>query len=287
MSLSPHTTAQLGYRGSPWRTIGSGIVLGIVAVALFFMLRMMEQQALSVEMPWIFVKLYEFGGVWGVSGAVGLLAAGTLAWGIAGLVRRPAQGTIPPAQAELNSALAAGMGFSLEELEINRRGQLSPRQQQQIADLSFKGTVGSAIAGLVGLLVTAGAFAYVYFFAPTGAALRDSLPASQVLPIAGGVLGFVVLLIIGSIVRNGGFGSRGLRAAEGRVKLSSTSLHGASRAVSQAMGYGSAACAVQIGRQRFAVKQQVLDAFLDGGRYRLYYIPNGAAPYLISAEALG
>lgn len=183
------------------------------------------------------------------------------------------------------------VGFSADELALNRAGRLSERQRVGLQRARTGGrrfllVMLGVLAGFVVLIV-------VVLVPKLNKQQDDSGDKLPIVPIVAGVLALVVLLIGLSVVRS----RRRLdRLASGRVletsgpaRTRARRMHGN---VESDLDYGEGVrYELTIGVATFFVAgQRVLDAFAGGGVYRAYYAAGGGHAVmnrLLSAERIG
>lgn len=282
-----------GAPGRPWHTVLGGLLIASLSVGIYYYLTYLENQSLragaTVRVHWLLALLYNTGGKPLAVGFFVLVGLITLGVGVAGLLRQGSTAYEPPvSHDELNALLMPVLDFTAEDLASNRQGQLTERQRDRVNSLRKQGSISTLISALVAVLSIAGIGTYALFFAPSGAALRQSILRE---PVAQAALGVAALLIVGSlivaVVRNTQLGGRGLKVVEGNVKLIAKSMPITAAAVSGALGYGTRACSIRVGRTTFRVQESVLNAFKHGAVYRFYYIKHTPAHIILSVEALG
>jgi cytochrome c-type biogenesis protein CcmE len=191
------------------------------------------------------------------------------------------------------TVLAGRLGFSVEELALNRTGRASPAQLARLQRDRKRGRWWLVFVALFAVAFVAVAASIMI------AQLKDhgdkSSSSVPVVPIVIGVLAFVVLLVTLSLVRS----RRSLdRIASGDVHQVTGPAHGRVRrmhgnvADPSAPGSGTSGSLryeLTIGDVRFFVAGRgVLDAFADGAGYRAYYVAGGnrVMNILLSAEAV-
>jgi hypothetical protein len=189
------------------------------------------------------------------------------------------------------SRLAAVLGFTPEELIMNRTGEASDRQRATLQRKRSSGLIGLAFVGV--FAIGFGIFATVYL-APK---LNDNQHGSSKAPITAivwGAVGLVALVVLLSALRTL---RRLRRMSSGKVR----EVTGAARTRAHRMpgnmsdsvlpDYGGGIRhELTIGKTLFIVRgQAVLDAFDQGGTYRAYYTTGGGKLFnvLLSAERVG
>ncbi len=175
-------------------------------------------------------------------------------------------------QGNIDAALAASFDFTAEELELNRRGELSERQEQMISAQQRRSGVFTIVAGAA---ITASV-------AVIGAILLLSADASGAAVAAFGAVLAIVVLLFATSVLVGRRKSTDLR--ERRI----TSVTGLARTrhkrtVSQ---YGGVDLyKLKIARTKFALANKAqFGAFSDGARYSVHFIKAPGAPLILSAS---
>lgn len=146
--------------------------------------------------------------------------------------------------------IASALGFTLDELALNRAGKLSPQQSWD----ALKGALTSGGLVVVALLAV---LAMVLVVRPTG--------GLRFLYYGLGLAGVALLVLLGwqAIL---GAARKTVVTAEGALDLHGT-------------GKGTVAV---IGRARIPVSHRGLEVLRNGGRYRMYYL--GDANRFLSIE---
>ena len=189
--------------------------------------------------------------------------------------------------------LGAVLGFSADELERNRAGQLSERQQGTLQQMRRGGLTGLIYIGVV--VIGFGIFAGVYLIPK----LNKHQHGTSKLPygaIVYGALALVVLIMALSIARTrrrlGRLASGTVHEVVGPAK---TRIHRIAGNVGDlggdgAPGYGGGIrLELTIGKTMFFIPSQaILDAFVTGATYRVFYSTGGHRVYnrVLSAERL-
>jgi hypothetical protein len=202
------------------------------------------------------------------------------------LSARRGSATIPAMMPSGLPDLAAVLGFSPEELMLNRAGRVSDRQQALLRRARRYGLVWLLIVGVA----MAAFIAVILLFVLPKLNKNDAGEGSvKTTPIIVGVVAFVVLIVIVSIVRTRSsltkLGSGVVHTASGpastrvrRMRGNDDSDHGTG------LRYE-----LTIGRTTFFVSgQSVLGAFVEGAPYRAYYAAgrNRVLNRILSAEPL-
>lgn len=197
----------------------------------------------------------------------------------------PGSATIPAMSPFGPASLSGVLDFQPEELMLNRAGRVSARQ---LAVLRRARRWGSMWLVFVGLVVLAFVGVIVLVLLPQ----LDSRPAgdgpAQTTPIVMGVIAFVVLLMLLSILRTRHSLSR---FASGAIHVTSGPAHGRVRRLGGNLedAAGSVRYELTIGPTTFFVRGPgALAAFIDGAPYRAYYAAGHgrAMNRLLSAEPL-
>ena len=183
-------------------------------------------------------------------------------------------------------SLGGVLGFSPDELMLNRAGRVSERQ---LALLRRARRTGSLWLGFVGLCVVGFVALIVLYVLPKLNTKHEGEGAVQTTPIVVGVVALVVLIMVLSIFRT----KRSLsRLASGAVHTASGPAHGRVRRLASnedsEVGGGLRYELTIGGTTFFVAGQSVLAAFVDGAPYRAYYAAGHgrAMNRLLSAEPL-
>jgi hypothetical protein len=193
---------------------------------------------------------------------------------------------------ENNDYLMQALGFTPQELMMNRGGIISQEQKARLqAKLGQQRQVGMKIVAIViviTLVVGAGLLVFNPEITRNLKAAFDTNPLIFVIPVAALVLW---LLMIGAgFARSGraSFENARLLAVSGQPKLKIGGAYPYSTAglVMTAAGQDTQSYLVQMGKLKFYVDAATYQGFAEGHPYCLYYIPYGRVPLLISAEAL-
>lgn len=299
MHISTSTSRRgFGAPKRPWGNIATGILIGLGGFGMYLHIGSEEAGGGVISMPLVLAKLYELGGKTMVAGFFELIAVALIGMGVVELTRRAlvASPPVTVSQNDLNTLLMPALDFSAEELALNRDGQLSLRQREQLTILAGRSRRATVIASALVALILAAIGAYVFFFAPTSAALRYSMAANStmatVVPLT---LAIAVLVLGGSLVfaflRSTSLYQGKVREVAGPVRLREVAtramqqrimLHAAEQVSGRELRMG----AINVRGVRFYVPRSALNALKDGAVYRFYYVANGPTPVLLSAEAL-
>ena len=180
-----------------------------------------------------------------------------------------------PTTAQQNTlALMQALGFTGDELLLNREGQHSARQAARITQeykaRSSYSFFQIAIA-VVGMFIAGFLISLRRPFL-----LRSFGPGAVIAVIVTGVILFLIILLVFSLIRRG-------RTRQGRWRVRRVT----GRAQVQVSGSASRPGAiVRIRRTRFAVPDVVRGAFMPGRPYSIYYVGGRRGGLLLSAEAM-
>jgi hypothetical protein len=153
---------------------------------------------------------------------------------------------------ELNR-IAATLGFTLEDLALNRAGQLSPHQ-------SWDASKQALIASAIGLLFLAGIAAVIAVGAKSGGRVRFLYYV--VCPLVVVIVAYVCSTSIGAAIK------RTVLHSEGTLKMNGT-------------GKGMVA---KVGHARVLIPTDALNVLKNGDRYRIFYL--GVSESFLSIEPL-
>jgi hypothetical protein len=191
---------------------------------------------------------------------------------------------------ENNYYLMQVLNFTPQELMINRSGALSEGQRERLqARMGQYKQSGTRVIAVV-MLMTAVAFAAVFFLSDAGESLRELLstnPAYLVIP--GVALLFWAIMVIAALANSGkiNFDKARLMVITGKAKPKKVrTYYGPAAVAMAAAGPNALNCTVKIGRVQFYTDEETYKGFAKGLNYRVYYLPNGRMPLLVSAEAL-
>lgn len=175
----------------------------------------------------------------------------------------------PPSHARLLQVFA----WSMDDLVANRRGSLTPRQQQILARHIAIGSWSSRLA----MLVFLGSVAFFIIGAPV--LIQEESVPQQVLPALGATV-VVVLGIVGVFV---GIGMRRLRTLR-RANISV--IEGPMRRATKHIRNGRwTAYYLWVGGMRFQLmSEQQYKVFVEGRSYRIYYILYPPTQLILSLE---
>ena len=179
------------------------------------------------------------------------------------------------ATTDVSDPLAAALGFDAGDLRANRSGELSRQQRERFAagwaKLSADEDKAQAVFRIVG-----------------AAGLIASIGVAIIVGLSGGedrlksVLTWVVIAFTWGVVLALGFGkmvhsptATPLSAVEGSASLSTE----------EGVGWGDDYDVLRVAGLEFQISKKVRAAFVEGRRYRCYYLA-AAAPNLISAELI-
>jgi hypothetical protein len=182
--------------------------------------------------------------------------------------------------------LAGVLGFSPDELMLNRAGRVSERQ---LALLRRARRVGSLWLVFVGVFVAGFVAVIVLYVLPQLNKKHAGEGSVQTTPIVVGVVALVVLIMVLSILRT----KRSLtKLGSGTVQVASGPARGRVRRLHSDENTdigGGLRYELTIGGTTFIVSgQSVLAGFVDGASYRAYYAAGHgkAMNRLLSAEPL-
>jgi hypothetical protein len=166
--------------------------------------------------------------------------------------------------------------FTAEDLDFNRRGQLSPRQTKQIMDRTRKQKRTMLIAALVGIGI--GTYLALPFIQ------EMSLEAASLGQLIGAVvvLGLSLLFFSGLSEKPSGQ----VIPVEGRVQFisrESSTTHEDGTMTTDTLFY------IVVGKEEFQVRTDQFDAFTQGHVYRFYKAGNSVfeSSNILSIEHLG
>jgi hypothetical protein len=201
------------------------------------------------------------------------------------LLSRRRGATIPAMMPSGPPNLAGVLGFTPDELMLNRAGRVSERQ---LALLRRARRVGARWLVLVGLVLAAFAVVIVVVVAPKLSTKTAGEGSMQTTPIVVGVVAFVVLIMLLSILRTrrslSRLASGAVLATSGQAQTKVRRLGGNEEDYGGGMRYE-----LTIGSTTFFVGGRgVLAAFAEGAPYRAYYAAGHgrAMNRLLSAEPL-
>jgi uncharacterized integral membrane protein len=172
-------------------------------------------------------------------------------------------------------ALGAALGFSAEELELNRSGRLSAAQNARLQSDRRKATVRSVVVGLLFLVI----FGVIAAIVIPQISKEKTQGSSSEVPIVIGVLAFMVFVLLLSLIRTR---ISYARRASGRVDrvegVAKTRVHRVRGNVGDPssgwVGYGGGIrYELKIGGHMFFLpSRDVLHAFEAGQSYRGFYV---------------
>ncbi len=156
----------------------------------------------------------------------------------------------------MNEKLMAAFGFSADDLAHNRRGELSPAQQERVKKNTGKNKGIFAILGIIALTI----------------AIFLSLPLLQSMSFAGTsplkLFGIAALLAVSLLFFSCLFEKSTVEIGqvEGNVQFISreSMIDDDGTQIAQTSFY------IVIGKEEFAIKSEQYDAFMQGHRYRVY-----------------
>lgn len=180
--------------------------------------------------------------------------------------------------------IGAALDFTDKELQANRAGRASERQQARLGKSRSRGLMANVVMALV-------AIAFVVVILVVVLPKIPKQQAGKSVPIVAGVLAFFLLVMVLSFIRTR---RRLNRLGKGKIQqttgVAKTRIHRMRGNVvdssAPGLGYGGGIrYELTIGSVRFFVPSQaVLDAFEDGRTYRGYYAGRGLISTLLSAE---
>ena len=190
--------------------------------------------------------------------------------------------------ARRDAAIGDALGFTPEELALNRQQRLSDRQRVTLTTNRSRGRAGTMVIALV---VVVFAVLIVVFLVPKLTASQATSASVPIVPIVIGVLVLMFVVMGLSMFRTrrslDQMASGKLQLAAGPAKTRAHRLPGnVVDSSAPGLGYGGGIrYELTIGSVRFFVPgQAVLDAFEDGHHYRGYYVGRGVMNTLLSAE---
>lgn len=179
------------------------------------------------------------------------------------------------AETPANERLLRAFGCRLDDLVANRRGSLTPRQQQLLARQI---RIGSWSSGLAALMIVV---SLAFFLVGAPLLIMDGPIPPQALPYFVGTA--VVVLAIVSV-----FIGIGIRRVQRLRKAQISVIEGPIRcSTRQIKGGRWTAYYLWIGRLRFQLAtQQQYKAVAEGTSYRIYYIHYPPTQMILSIEEL-
>jgi hypothetical protein len=190
-----------------------------------------------------------------------------------------------------NTYLMQTLNFTPQELSMNQSGAISEEQKARLQArmMQYKQS-GTKIIVVVLLMTTIAGVAFFYLNPETGASLQELISTT---PVIGVVLGATLLIwlimLIVTLARSGkvDFTNAKLAMVSGKAKRKKIDMYyGAAAVALEAAGENKLNCTVKIGKVLFYMTETMYDGFADGLNYRVYYVPYGRFPLIVSAEAL-
>jgi hypothetical protein len=169
------------------------------------------------------------------------------------------------------------LDFAQDDLQANRAGYLTERQQRLLESVRRTRGCSSRVALIVILVSALGVGLAPLLFGGSESAGGEQT-IRQVLPYTLAVAGVVVLIMLVALLV-GYARSRDVR--DGRVSIAEGNAHLATRYL---MRLRLTAYYVQIGGVRFQIGQDEAEAFTEGEFYRVYYVKDPPAHVVLSAE---
>ncbi len=183
--------------------------------------------------------------------------------------------------------IAAVLGFTTEELMLNRGGAMSDRQRAMLRGKQRSGSAGLAFVAVFAVVFGLFAAAYVVPKVSDGS-------TAPIAAIVWGVIGVVLVIVVSSWLRTlrrvGRLTSGKVREVVGAARTHARRLPGNMSDPAMPAYGGGTRYELTIGKLTFFVRNRaVLDAFTEGGSYRGYYTGGGGRLYnvLLSAERIG
>jgi len=182
--------------------------------------------------------------------------------------------------------IGAVLDFTDEELQANRTGRASERQQARLGKSRSRGLMANLFMALVAIAFVVVILVVVLPKIPE----QQSGQSVPIVPIVVGVLGFFLLVMVLSFVRSrrrlNRLGNGKIQQTTGVAKTRAHRMRGNVVDAAPGLSYGGGInYELTIGSVRFYVPSQaVLDAFEDGRTYRGYYAGRGLVSTLLSAE---
>ncbi|PZS37022.1 MAG: hypothetical protein DLM58_00485 [Pseudonocardiales bacterium] len=183
--------------------------------------------------------------------------------------------------------IGAALDFTEEELQANRAGRASERQQARLGKSRSRGLMANVVMALAAIAFVVVILVVVLPKIPK----QQSDKSVPIVPIVAGVLAFFLLVMALSFLRTR---RRLTRLGDGKIQqttgVAKTRVHRIRGNVvdssAPGLGYGGGIrYELTIGSVRFFVPSQaVLDGFEDGCTYRGYYAGRGLISTLLSAE---
>lgn len=191
---------------------------------------------------------------------------------------------------ENNHYLMQVLNFTPQDLQINRSGAISDGQRERLqAKMMQYKQSGTKVIGVV-ILMTIVVFAVVFFFSDAGESIRSVMAENPViLVIPGAALLIWAIMLIFTLARSGNvnFDKARLMVVTGKAKPKKIEMYYGPAAVAMAAaGDNALNCTVKVGRVQFYVDEETCNGFAEGLNYRVYYIPYGRFPIIVSAEAV-
>ncbi|MEO8392561.1 MAG: hypothetical protein ABI700_06180 [Chloroflexota bacterium] len=194
----------------------------------------------------------------------------------------------------VNTHLMQALNFTADDLAANRKGVLTPPQQEDLKSLVASGTrMMLVIAGIV-ILIVVGVCVYAVLSS------QGILPASEMFtaettPLILGVMSivmvFYVIMILSGAARSRAMGSgkAKVKGLTGKIKIKTQRLasYSTASAVAKVAGAGTTSYIVQVGREKiYSTDDRVTEAFQDGITYRVYVVGRKPGYIIMSAEAM-
>jgi hypothetical protein len=181
-----------------------------------------------------------------------------------------------------NQLLMNAIGFTADDLNVNRNGVLSEQQRAKIGRTQGWQRLGGLLMLVIVIVMLAAIFVYVFFFSDSGASLRASLQEDPTSGLIVGVALVVIVAIIGgsflrAFARTRRLGTGEVKSVTGIVKRHSYTERVA--LAGEITGYQ-----IKIGKMKFYVEEKVFSAFRDDGTYTIYYVENPPVHVILSAE---
>jgi hypothetical protein len=174
------------------------------------------------------------------------------------------------------NGLEATIGFSSEELALNRQGRVSDRQQAMLTQAKKTVNVFSVFVVVVAVV-----------FIGIGVTVASSSSSELILPVAATVVvvGLIMFLSIRRTVRAAGrVATARIQHAEGPVAHRVVKLHGN---VDDPSSMGGVRYEIEVGGERLVVlSEAAMNSFQEGSPYRVHFVREASLHVLLSAEPL-
>jgi hypothetical protein len=194
----------------------------------------------------------------------------------------------------VNTHLMQALNFTADDLAANRKGTLTPAQQEDLKSLVAAGTRIMLVVAAIVILIVVGVCVWVVLGSQgivPAPEMFNGETAPLIITVMGIVLVFYAIMIIvgASRSRAMGSGKAKVKGLTGKIKIKTNRMHGhsAASAVAGMAGASTVSYIVRVGKEKiYSTDDRVTEAFQEGIVYRVYVVGRKPGYIIVSAEAM-